>query len=334
MKDLNKVLSGKFLIKMRDDVLIINQPDATVRYLADFFADEVYENAFEEGVYLQEELESLIIQNGWWTQDKEDELTQIPKDLEQMKVDYFNNFIRDDTKALIKKGIRKKEQRFEELTQEKYQFFNYTCESLRSQAYTMEILKRCTFYENGDRISLDKISIQSLYTKYNAAQLSDDDIREISKSPHWRMIWNSAKDGHELFPLPACDLTPAQKTLISWTRMYDSIYESTETPAEAVIEDDLAIDGWFIVQRRQREDDRKESERNKLPEKDEVFVMVKNQEEANRVYNMNTEQGKRLHNAKLKEVKDKGSVNESEFSHVRQQNQMAANQATFQRFKK
>lgn len=334
MKDLNQVLSGKFLVKMRDDVLIINQPDATVRYLADFFADEVYEDAFKEGVYVHEELEHIIIQNGWWTQDKEDELTQIPKDLEQMKVDYFNNFIRDDTKSLIKKGIRKKESRFEELTQEKYQFFNYTCESLRSQAYTTEVLKRCTFYENGDRISLDNISIHALYQKYNAAQLSDDDIREISKSPQWRMIWNAAKDGHQLFPLPACDLTASQKTLISWTRMYDSIYESMETPAEAVIEDDIAIDGWFIVQRRQREDDRKENEKNKLPETEEVFVMVNSQKEADHVYNMNTEQGKRLHNTKLREAKEKGSMNESEFSQTKQQNQMAANRATFERFKR
>jgi len=108
MKDLNKVLSGKILVKIRDNVLIVHQPDATIRYLADFFADDIYEDAFKKGVYIQEELEDLIIENGWWAQEKEDELKQIPKDIEQMKVDYFNNFIRDETRAFIKKALEKK----------------------------------------------------------------------------------------------------------------------------------------------------------------------------------------------------------------------------------
>ena len=103
---------------------------------------------------------------------------------------------------------------------------------------------------------------------------------------------------------------------------------------QTVQEDDIAIDGWFIVQRRQREDDRKENEKNKLPETEEVFVMVNSQKEADHVYNMNTEQGKRLHNTKLREAKEKGSMNESEFSQTKQQNQMAANRATFERFKR
>ena len=154
MKDLNKILSGNILVQTRNNILTVRQPDATTRYLADFFCEQVYEDAFSKNIYLQEELEELIIENGWWTQDEEDELKQIPKDIEQMKLDYFNSFLRDNTKTLIKKAIRKKEDRFEELTKDKYMFFNYTCESLKSQAYTMYILEHCTFYENGDKISL------------------------------------------------------------------------------------------------------------------------------------------------------------------------------------
>lgn len=135
----------------------------------------------------------------------------------------------------------------------------------------MYILEHCTFYENGDKISLEDISIHALYGKYNAEILDDKEIRQISKNPNWRMIWNVSKDSREIFPLPACDLTDMQKTLISWTRMYDSVYESMETPSDSIIEDDYAIDGWFTVQRRKRDDDRKQSEGNKLPESAEVL---------------------------------------------------------------
>ena len=106
MQDLNKILSGNILIQMRDNLLVVRQPSAEIRYLADFLSEQVYEEAFKQNIYLQEELEELIIENGWWTQDEEDELKQIPKDIEQMKVDYFNSFLRDDAKTFIKKGIR------------------------------------------------------------------------------------------------------------------------------------------------------------------------------------------------------------------------------------
>ena len=78
MQDLNKILSGNILIQMRDNLLVVRQPSAEIRYLADFFAEQVYEEAFKQNIYLQEELEELIIENDWWTQDEEDELKQIP----------------------------------------------------------------------------------------------------------------------------------------------------------------------------------------------------------------------------------------------------------------
>lgn len=333
MKDLNKILSGNILVQARNNILTVRQPDAATRYLADFFSEQVYEEAFKNNIYLQEELEELIIENAWWTQDEEDELKQIPKDIEQMKLDYFNSFLRDNVKDLVKKGIRKKEDRFEDLTKEKYRFFNYTCESLKSQAYTMYILEHCTFYENGDKISLEDISIHALYGKYNAEILEDKEIREISKSPNWRMIWNAGKESREIFPLPACDLTDMQKSLISWTRMYDSVYESMETPSDEIIEDDYAIDGWFIAQRRKRDEDRKSSGNN-LPDAAEVFVPVGSDKEAARVHDMNTQEGKNIIKSQIKDIEEKGTVKESELSHVKQDLAMKANRKLMERYKK
>ena len=65
MKDLNKVLSGNILIQMRDNLLIVRQPSAEIRYLADFFSEQIYQEAFEENMFIQEELEDLIIEKGW-----------------------------------------------------------------------------------------------------------------------------------------------------------------------------------------------------------------------------------------------------------------------------
>lgn len=334
MRDLNKVLSGDIILKTGCGLLVVKQPSAELRYLADFFSQEVYDEAFESNIFLQEELEELIIENGWWEQEQEDLLKSIPKDLEQMKVDYFNNFIKSDVIKSIKKAIKKREDQFEKLTQTKYGFFNYTCESLKSQAYTMYILENSTFDMKNNPVDISKVSLYSLYSKYNKELLLDDEIREISKSSEWRMIWNSTKDGYQLFSFPAINMTDMQKSLVNWTRVYDSVYESMEVPSDEIINDNYAIDGWFTVQRRKRDDDKKESSQQNLPNNAEVFVPISNDEDANKVHEMNTGHGKAILKSKFKELKQKGAMEESEFSHVKQDLQMRANKAMFDRSKR
>ena len=60
--------------------------------------------------------------------------------------------------------------------------------------------------------------------------------------------------------------------------MYDNIQESMDCPTEDVINDDDMLDGWFIVQNRKREKDKKEKDVD-LAEKiaRQLFGKVKNQ---------------------------------------------------------
>ena len=334
MKELNKILSGKIIVKLRDELIIIHQPDATIRYLADSFAEQVFQDAFEENVFLQEELETLIIENGWWSEELESTLTSLPKLIEGMKVEYFNNFLKTSITNKLRRSIKRESSKLEELQKSKYEFFNYTCESLRAQAYTMYTLEATSFYKNGRKIDLEKVGILELYSKYNSEILSDDEIREVSKSNDWRIIWNTAKNNSSLFSLPACDLTDMQKGLVNWTRVYDSIYESPEMPSDDIIDDNYAIDGWFAVQRSKREDDAKESRKDNLPQTGEVFVMTNNKKEAENIHNMNTQEGKVTIKSRERDLKQRGSLKEQEFSHVQTNLKMQANQLLSERYKK
>lgn len=333
MKDLNKVLSGDIITKIGEDIMITHQPSARERYLADFFSGQVYEQAFKEGVFVQEEIELIAIQNGWWTEEKEEELKKIPKDMEQMKVDYYNNFIRDSTRSLIKKAIRQREERWEKLISEKYELYSYTCESLQTQAYEMELLRSCTSFLYDEQSSIDRLDINLLHSRYNKEILSDKELRTLSKDNGWKSIWAASKDGRQIFSVKTCDLSEMQKALMGWSRMYDSVYESMETPSEDIINDDIAIDGWFVLQSRKREDQQKKSQADGLPESAEVFVPVSNKKEAQRVHDMNDVEGKRQISSRMKDLKENGSLQEGDFSHVKQGLQMKSNQAVFQHYK-
>lgn len=334
MKELNKILSGKIIVKLRDQLIIINQPDAQTRYLADSFAEQVYEEAFEEEVYLQEELEDLIIKNQWWTEEQEKLLTEIPKRLESMKVEYFNNFLKTDQKKKTKRAIKRTESIFEDLQRIKYGLFNYTCESLQTQAYTMFIIQECSTDQYGKKLDKSLFSPYVIYSKYNEELLGDKEIRKVSKSSEWRLIWNATKSGNSLFSFPACDFTEMQKGLINWSRVYDSIYESPDMPSDEIIEDDYAIDGWFTSQKNKRDDDNKNAMKDTLPKTGEVFLMVKNKEEAKNVHSMNTQEGKEAIKSREQDLKRNGSLKEQEFSHVQTKLKMKANQLLVEHFKK
>jgi hypothetical protein len=334
MKELNKILSGKIVVNLHDELIIINQPDAITRYLADCFSEEIYQEAFEDNIFLQEELETLIIDNGWWTIGEERDLKELPDRLEQMKVDYFNNYIKAGESDELKEAIKREEDRFSDLQHKKYEFFNYTCESLKSQAYTMDVLKTCSTFVSGLPFSESDVSLHSLYSKYNGEILTDLEIREVSKSPEWRMIWNSHKAGSDLFPFPACDMTSMQKILINWARVYDSIYESTDMPSDEIIMNNYAIDGWFAVQRRKQVDQSKESQKDSLPEKQEVFVMAKGKKAVDRIHDMNTQEGKGIIKSREKDLKQKGSLKEQDFSHIQNNLKMQATQMLVEHHKK
>ena len=38
--------------------------------------------------------------------------------------------------------------------------------------------------------------------------------------------------------------------IVIWSKMYDNVQESIDAPIQSVMEDDDALDGWFIVQNR------------------------------------------------------------------------------------
>ena len=63
----------------------------------------------------------------------------------------------------------------------------------------------------------------------------------------------------EMFGIPSCDLSDDQKSVILYSRMYDSAYESPDRPTDEVIEDNDMFDGWMAKGRREADKERKSS---------------------------------------------------------------------------
>ena len=160
------------------------------------------------------------------------------------------------------------------------------------------------------------------------------EIRAISRSDTWRSIWNASKKTYSLFDKPAIDLTRDQISLISYSTMYDNVYEHPESPSEKVIEDDICLDGWFIAQKRKHEKDKKASEIDsvmknpKIKNAGEVFVVAQSKEDAEAIFDLNDIFARQKIQQRSAVINDKGSVKDMAFTDVLQDIEIRKNNMT------
>jgi len=121
--------------------------------------------------------------------------------------------------------------------------------------------------------------------------------------------------------------------------MYDNVYESPDSPNEKVIEDDDCLDGWFIAQRRKYDKSKKERESDeliknpKIKNSKEVFIMARDDQDAEQIMNLNDSISKSVIRQRMETVKEKGKVNDLDFSDVQLDLQMQQHQTFMQKMR-
>ena len=322
---INRLLSGIVIVKIKGTYVYIKPAKVEDKAFADFFAHEIYQDSLLEGILTRQDVEELLTEKGWWDEEKEEKIKTLGKNLEQMKLDYYAHFFREDTKNYIKKNIVRQKKNINNLWEEKTWCFDKTCEYVRDYAKTAIMVERSAFFEDGS-LAAKKISSHILVNAFLKELLDDEQIREAAKGAEWRIVWNSTKDATNIFKLNGCDLTNEQISLVAWSRFYDGVYESMERPNEEIIKDNLALDGWSISQERKRKEEEKKQEGEKLAgnaqDAGEVFIPVSNQKEQDQVLALNDSYGKSVIKSKSKQFEKGGVFNENQLTHVKKEIQM------------
>lgn len=313
---IEQLLSSKLILPVNGSRIYLRNFTAEEKSLAEDFSERMYLRAFEEGCFTSEEVSDLITLLGYWSTSKEEEVGALEKNLEQMKVDYLENFIFEQRRSQIRKAIKQTKRKLTELYGERSYLQEYTCESVRVESrlfYLMEQLNT-------------GINPYLLCVKYNKLVPSEEQIRAICKGRYWKLLWNASKEPESLFSCKASDLSDVQLTLLFWARIYDSIRESMEPPSPEVIEDDYALDGWFIKQHRKRD-----SEEKKDTKPGEYFVPVRNKQEQEAVYRMNSPESKQSIKSLKNDLLTKKEVDDANLTQVRQDIILASNKASFRK---
>ena len=284
--------------------------------------NQIYEDRLKEaelrGVLSEEELVEQLMGIGLWSISEQTELDALPKRIENMKLQLYQAYFHYKERDPIRKNLRRLKDKFTELTIKRGGLNRESAEGLAMTSKNKYLICSNITDEYNNRLWDAKDYwkqpaklIESLVREYAEFTMDEETVRELARTEPWRSIWGVSKIEHSLFDLPAIMFTPSQKGLVTWSRIYDNVYESTECPPEEVLEENDMLDGWFIQQSRKRDEDRKKKHgfgEDKNVKGDEVFLFADRPEDIERIQSRNTATGQAIFKQRMDIVKKKGAV--------------------------
>ena len=298
---LSRILSGEYIFIYNDIKYILIYPDKNVKYAAELYAHELYDtNKYYEWIS-DEDIIYWLIDAGLWSTNGDKILSELEKQIENHKVDLYNNFLNPSKLKSIRRSLSSAKKQYNKLYNIRHSLDYITlsgyCNSLKNEFILLNSL-----YDI-DKILINKNNLDHNFIS-NIANFINENIIDIStfrllaRNEIWRSYWSANKDF--VFNKAVTDWTDEQKTLVVISKMYDSAYEHPECPVDSVIEDDDMFDGWMIIQKRENEKNKKANRNNKMLEDKkignakEVFLVANSKEEAQNIYDLNDPQSRNI----------------------------------------
>ena len=333
---ISRICAGYLKYKIDSEISIYIHPlTLDQQYDANEVFIEAYNEALMNDMMTEEECVEMLIKHELWDDEKEESLEKIPKDIEELKVQLFNSYFKRELKTTIRKGINRAEKKLLSLLEQKSAYDFLTCRGYAIYCRYFWMLENCTKYSDGRPYDWRHLDLARILAFYHSEQLDDNQLRSLAKTEPWRSTWASAKRNGSVFKESGVELTSDQKGLIAWSSMYDNIFESPECPPDDVIQDDHALDGWLIIQRRKRDEEQKKSSaeniigNEKISNADEVFIMTdpSSAKDVNQLNNpvARSNQKSRLKELRSREKAGKSMTKHSKLKDVKQRVQMEAN---------
>lgn len=334
---INKIAWGGTFIEARDSdgnrrPLIIKSPSIRERNFIEFIHDSAIRVAADNGLMSKLELYSAFKKRGLWTA-KDDRV------IEETKVKL------DQLKEIAKGAKGKERKRFDQQIERMVGTYNKTYVkkadlfSISTETYAAEqrslAIVFCSTHDDQDRKlwdnwhsfynEADDLLVTNILASFRSNEsFSVKQMRLIARSGSWRFRWNGAKSIGDLFDKPITEFTPEQQSLLYWSQVYDSVYESMDRPSDEIIEDDDALDAWFESQAKKRKQRQLEEKGNlgkiKLSEKmrghGEIFIVANpamnpDAPTVEEVDDLNTEFVKKFKEQEYETIKKHGELKEA-----------------------
>lgn len=321
-----KILSGKQIIRIDNQSYELRPYSSDLKLEASWIYDSSYnDHLYDDSFMSQDDVETMLYDMGILYAQFDGDVQSVEKNIENNKVDLYNNFFDRTKKKQIKQKIISLNKRYSQLLSYKHMLDFLTLENYCSNIKNSFLICNSLYYyktnnlvfnfENTDNVLFDKVTHE---ISNNLLDMTT--LKLLARSDCWRNYYTVNKN--QLFSYSSSELTEEQKGILSISLMYERIYEHPDCPERDIIEDDDALDGWMIHQQRENKRQKKEKGVNNLlsgkaKNAQEVFLMANSNEQKEDIIGLNTEASNFRRQNKLKEVlSSDGPIADSKLSDV------------------
>lgn len=231
------------------------------------WTDFIYQQAISRGkaseLLSMRELAFFLNKQGLWTPRHDSELKELTDGLEKIDTRLSEDSISKHERKKTSRMRAAVEMAYRELSSEKESLFS-SCFEKDAEHQRVKAIVYCSAYSLDEtkywpswdifQEESDMDLIQNIMSELiNMQNVVTEQFRFIARSSHWRFKWLASKNCDDLFGKPVISLTKSQESLIYWSQVYDSVYESLDRPHEEIINDDEALDKWFEEQSKKRD---------------------------------------------------------------------------------
>jgi hypothetical protein len=260
----HEVIASKKLVSTSRGPIWFFVPTLDDKLLSRHFYEVTLQQKKDEGVPTAEESLAEFIEQGLWSEEKDKNLAAYPDMIKEMEERIANETRNRAKRIKLEKWLEKLNEQYLIILQDRNTRLANCAEFLAHDAATLYLLWASAHSIDGNKLwpSFDAIENdfevewidELLYIYLEKMQnLSEAEVRAISRSSIWRIRWNAFKQSSfELFGRHSQNLSSDQFLLVHWSQVYDSVYESMERPPESVIKDDEALDKWLLTQHEER----------------------------------------------------------------------------------
>lgn len=323
---IDRIVSRRIYFTYNDSVYYYLFPDSSLKLKSSLLYEEHFEKFKYDNVLLEEDIDYHLAEYEIADHSMRKFIEQMGKKLDNLKVDYYENFYKDSKKKQLKRQIESTISSISKTESQLHYLDRLTIENICATIQN-EYLFANGIYDNNNSLvfnyeDIDSID-QKLFTIFSQIIsekfLNITDFKTIARSNEWRIIWTIKN--HPIFPGPVCEWTDEQRTLVTISQSYDNIYQHPDCPDEAIIADDYALDGWSILQNRKIKEEKKQKGVDNILSKhknaQEIFMVAETDQDLQNIMGLNNNEGLAKIQARVNAVNKSGSVKESQLPDVR-----------------
>jgi hypothetical protein len=331
------LLAGRTQCRLRGTSYQIHNPTRFARLVAAEAALEAQERAVEEGAPSQIEAQSMAD----WSEADQSRLTTGIARIDEFKVAIYQLYLKTNQQKTARQALAGTKKEVTKLIRKRDTYYSETPEGF-AEAAKLRVLVGLSLHDRLGRPVWETAEsiwesedtlLEEAIQEFARLRLGDLEIRELARTEPWTSVWNAGVTAHGVFGVPSAELSEEQLALVSFAQLYDKVREHPDRPPESVIQDDDALDGWLILQRK---DSQKKSEAKRAGEAvgsqhgqaGEVYVMVDSIEDATKVESLNDADAKRIKRQRQKYVEKHGEAEDWQLPDVQMeiQNKMMDSQ--------